>query len=122
MKNTLWIVEDTSDLAGTFLLAAEAAGLKAKVFGDCSLLGTAVGNPTHLLIDVGAVGSMLINETKHYTSVLLAVRDRFPGAEIYLRSGIDTNAFDLVEEMNDPMIKAVPIKKSIQLIEQLARS
>lgn len=119
-KKLLWIIEDSRYLLETRAIIAETSGFKVACFEDASMLGTASGNPDYILMDVGSIGSLLTWETVHYTSILHAVRNKFPGTTIYIHSAIDDNAHDLVDEMSDKMILFSAWRDINDLIERLA--
>lgn len=108
-NKVIWIVEDDKLFVESLRDEAHDLGVKVKFFDYAAELAVATGNPYSILIDLGSLSLGLMRETHHYLSVIKAIRDKYPGAPIYLHSGLDEFIGELVEEIGDPMVRHTKI-------------
>lgn len=112
----VWVVEDDKLLRESLADEAFDLGIKLVFFEYMAELGTTTGNPHSIIADLGSVASIFLPGTHHYLSVLRTVRERFPGAPIYLHSGIEERITEIQEDMADPMVHLVRLKDFTNLL------
>jgi hypothetical protein len=120
MSKIIWVVEDDPLFRDSLADEAKDMGVRLRFFQSMGELATADGSPHSIITDLGSLGVGFLPETHHYSSVLKGVRDKFPGAPIFIHSGFWERVQEIVDDMQDPMVHCITMRDLVNLMTKAA--